>query len=48
MDESEALEQMELLGHENFFIFYNVNTSSVNVLYKRNDGTFGLIEPQLG
>jgi putative sigma-54 modulation protein len=48
MDEVEALEQMALLGHENFFIFYNVNTNSVNVLYKRNDGSFGLIEPQLG
>jgi len=48
MDEVEALEQMSLLGHENFFIFYNVNTNSVNVLYKRHDGTFGLIEPQLG
>lgn len=48
MDENEALEQMALLGHENFFIFYNVNTSSVNILYKRNDGTYGLIEPQIG
>ncbi|MEE4194036.1 MAG: ribosome-associated translation inhibitor RaiA [Anaerolineae bacterium] len=48
MDELEALEQMKMLGHENFFIFYNANTSNVNVLYKRRDGTFGLIEPEVG
>jgi len=48
MDELEAIEQMNLLGHEDFFIFYNVETSSINVLYKRRDGTFGLIEPELG
>jgi putative sigma-54 modulation protein len=48
MDEEEALEQMVLLGHELFFIFYNVNTNSVNVLYQRRDGTYGLIEPKIG
>jgi putative sigma-54 modulation protein len=48
MDESEAIEQMALLAHEDFFIFYNVNTNSINVLYKRRDGDFGLIEPNLG
>jgi putative sigma-54 modulation protein len=48
MDELEALEQMALLGHENFFIFWNTTTSSVNVLYRRRDGTFGLIDPTLG
>jgi putative sigma-54 modulation protein len=47
MDEMEALEQMQLLGHEEFFIFYNVSTASVNVLYKRNDGTYGLIESEI-
>jgi putative sigma-54 modulation protein len=47
MDEFEAIEQMILLGHENFFIFYNANTSSVNVLYRRRDGTYGLIEPDI-
>lgn len=47
MDEFEALEQMELLGHENFFVFYNGNTNTVNVLYRRRDGTYGLIEPQI-
>ena len=48
MDELEALEQMKLLGHENFFIFYNANTSKVNVLYKRRNGTYGLIDPEVG
>ncbi len=48
MDELEAIEQMLLLGHENFFIFYNANTNAVNVLYRRRDGTYGLIEPAIG
>ena len=48
MDEAEAIEQMALLGHENFFIFYNANSSQINVLYKRRDGTYGLIEPKIG
>lgn len=48
MDENEAIEQMSLLAHEDFFIFYNVNTNSINVLYKRRDGDFGLIEPRIG
>jgi putative sigma-54 modulation protein len=47
MDEMEAIEQMSRLGHENFFVFYNANTNSVNVLYHRRDGTYGLIEPTL-
>ncbi len=48
MDEMEAIEQMTLLGHENFFIFYNVNSNSINVLYRRRDGTLGLIDPIVG
>ena len=48
MDEMEALEQMELLGHENFFVFFNANTNAVNVLYRRRDGNYGLIEPEVG
>jgi len=48
MDEAEAVEQMVLLGHENFFIFYNTNNNGVNVLYRRRDGTYGLIEPKVG
>jgi putative sigma-54 modulation protein len=48
MDELEAVEQMNLLGHEDFFVFYNTNTNSINVLYKRRDGSYGIIEPELG
>jgi putative sigma-54 modulation protein len=48
MDEIEALDQMVLLGHENFFIFYNANTNKINVLYHRRDGTYGLIDPKVG
>jgi putative sigma-54 modulation protein len=46
MDEEEAIEQMELLGHD-FFVFFNVNTSEINVLYRRKDGNYGLIEPEM-
>jgi len=48
MSEAEGLEQMKLLGHDNFFIFFNVETNSINVLYHRRDGTYGLIEPKIG
>ena len=48
MSELEALEQMSMLGHENFFIFFNANTDAINVLYRRRDGTYGLIEPEIG
>jgi putative sigma-54 modulation protein len=48
MDEQEAIEQMKLLGHENFFIFYNIESNAINILYQRRDGTYGLIEPQIG
>ena len=48
MDEMEAIEQMNMLGQENFFVFYNANTSTINVLYRRRDGTYGLIEPAVG
>jgi len=47
MVEDEAIEQMKLLGHDNFFVFYNVKLGAVNVLYRRRDGTYGLIEPQV-
>ncbi|MCF6278181.1 MAG: ribosome-associated translation inhibitor RaiA [Anaerolineales bacterium] len=48
MTEEEAIEQMSLLGHNNFFIFYNGETHKINVLYRRRDGDFGLIEPEIG
>jgi putative sigma-54 modulation protein len=47
MDEREAIEQMSLLGHEDFFIFLNVETNKLNVLYRRRDNTLGLIEPEI-
>lgn len=47
MDEYEAMEQSKLLGHEDFFVFFNMNTNSVNVLYTRRDGTYGLIETEM-
>ena len=47
MDELEAIEQMKLLGHENFFVFYNINTNGINILYKRRDDSYGLIEPKV-
>ena len=46
MDEEEAVEQMELLGHD-FFVFFNVETNEMNVIYRRKDGNYGLIEPEL-
>jgi putative sigma-54 modulation protein len=48
MDELEAVEQMSLLGHDAFFVFYNANTSRIAVLYRRRDGSFGLLEPEIG
>ena len=46
MDEDEAIEQMELLGHD-FFIFFNPNSGKLSVLYRRKDGNYGLLEPEL-
>ena len=43
MDEEEAILQMEMLGHS-FFVFNNVDTECVCVLYLRKDGNYGLIE----
>ncbi|MCS7250894.1 MAG: ribosome-associated translation inhibitor RaiA [Anaerolineae bacterium] len=46
MTPEEAIEQMELLGHD-FFIFYNPETASINLVYRRQDGNYGLIQPEL-
>ena len=43
MDEEEAIMQMELLGHT-FFVFKDIKAEKVNVLYKRLDGAYGVIE----
>ena len=47
MDELEAIEQMELLDHEDFFVFLNAATNQVNILYRRRNGTLGLIETEI-
>lgn len=44
MDAEEAIMQMNLLGHS-FFVFFNAETEEVNVVYRRHDGNYGLIEP---
>lgn len=44
MTEVEAIEQMELLGH-NFFMFYNADTHNINVIYRRERGDYGLLVP---
>ena len=46
MDELEAIEQMALLDHQNFFVFLNAETNQVNILYRRVDGKLGLIESE--
>ena len=46
MSLEEAQMQMELLGHQ-FFVFRNATTHEINVLYQRNDGDLGLIEPDI-
>ncbi len=45
MFSDEAVEQMELLGH-NFFMFRDADTARVSVVYRRNDGNYGLIVPE--
>jgi len=44
MSVDEATLQLELIGHD-FFVFTNAETNDTNVVYRRNDGHYGLIEP---
>ncbi|MGB1285830.1 MAG: ribosome hibernation-promoting factor, HPF/YfiA family [Aggregatilineales bacterium] len=46
MTEDEAIEQMELLGHS-FFVFHNADNGQTNVLYRRDQGGYGVLEPIL-
>lgn len=46
MHPDEAIEQMELLGH-NFYVFFNAAENNLNVLYRRTDGNYGLLQPEL-
>ena len=48
MNEDEAIEQMRLLGHDNFFVFFNAEQNAIQVLYRRRNGSYGLIEPVIG
>lgn len=47
MSEEEAIDQMELLGHD-FFVFFNDTTKAINVVYRRKHGDYGLIDPIFG
>ncbi len=47
MSPEEAIDQMELLGHD-FYVFFNAEEEAVNVIYRRRDGTFGLLQPEMG
>jgi putative sigma-54 modulation protein len=46
MTPEEAVLQLELIGHD-FFVFQNADTTDLNVVYRRRDGDYGLIEPQI-
>ena len=46
MDAEEAVMEMEMLGH-NFFVYRNASSDEINVVYKRKNGTYGLIEPEI-
>jgi putative sigma-54 modulation protein len=46
MAPDEAIEQMELLGHD-FFVFYNADSEEMNIVYRRQDGNYGLLEPEV-
>ena len=42
----DAIEHMELLGHD-FFVFYNPDSENIDIVYRRQDGNYGLLEPRL-
>ena len=44
MSPEEAVEQLELIGHD-FFVFRNDESGEINVVYRRRDGNYGVIEP---
>lgn len=45
MDEEEAILQMELLGHQ-FYLYKDIQTNQIMVVYKRKDGNYGIIEAE--
>lgn len=46
MSVEDAITQMELLGHD-FFLFLNEDSETMNVLYRRHDGSYGLLQPEM-
>jgi putative sigma-54 modulation protein len=46
MTPEEAIEQMELLGHS-FYVLFNADEEAINVVYKRSDGNYGLLQPEM-
>ncbi len=46
MSAEEAVDQIELLGHD-FFVFFNADEQAVNVLYRRRDNNYGLLQPDM-
>lgn len=46
MDETEAVEQMELLGHD-FYLYQNAISGRVNLVYRRKGGGYGILEPEV-
>lgn len=46
MSTEEAIDQMELLGHD-FFVFFNPDEDQINVVYRRHDNNYGLLQPEL-
>ena len=48
MNEQAAIDQIALLGHGSFSVFYNMGTASVNVTYRDHEGRCGLIMPEIG
>jgi len=47
MSTEEAIDQMELLGHD-FFVFFNPDEDQMNIVYRRHDNNYGLLQPELG
>jgi putative sigma-54 modulation protein len=46
MEQEDAIEQMELLGHS-FFVFFDPESKGMAVLYRRHDGSYGVLQPQI-
>jgi putative sigma-54 modulation protein len=47
MTEKEAIDQMQMIGHEEFFLFQDITKSQLCLIYRRRDGNFGIIETEI-